>query len=333
MEMIAMLGGLGASPGFSPEGAAFASQISAAPTIEALAAIVVAIDSAKGSLRPDEVSALKVIAMQKKDDLLTPPFYKRPGYWLVVAGLAAAWWHREKIKSWFAGRGLNGLGQSDYYRMIEEMGRRGMLEDPAGRADRQRIMRAQEEAAFRAKAGPVRRLTDIEIREQYGSRDRGSLRGLSASPVGAGGRRAVRRGGAREWLQKPETATGQQRISAPPEYLTLLAEAERNLREVEARRRDLDVDRPERYFYTANKYYDKAQQLLDEARREAPPFQRELMKPVEDRINRLKDTMEWARQRAEAQDLRMKRMYEADDMPMTTGKWLQVASKMERSGR
>ena len=101
MEMIAMLGGLGASPGFSPEGAAFASQISAAPTIEALAVVVTAIDSAKGSLRPDEVSALKVIAMQKKDDLLTPPFYKRPGYWLVIAGLGAAWYHREKIKRWF----------------------------------------------------------------------------------------------------------------------------------------------------------------------------------------------------------------------------------------
>lgn len=102
MEMIAMLGGLGATqPGFSPEGAAFASQISAAPTIEALAVVVTAIDSAKGSLRPDEVSALKVIAMQKKDDLLTPPFYKRPGYWLVIAGLGAAWYHREKIKRWF----------------------------------------------------------------------------------------------------------------------------------------------------------------------------------------------------------------------------------------
>ena len=103
MEMIAMLGGLGATqPGFSPEGAAFASQISAAPTIEALAVVVTAIDSAKGSLRPDEVSALKVIAMQKKDDLLTPPFYKRPGYWITVAVvLGAAWYHREKIKRWF----------------------------------------------------------------------------------------------------------------------------------------------------------------------------------------------------------------------------------------
>jgi hypothetical protein len=54
--------------------------------------------------------------MQKKDDLLTPPFYKRPGYWLVVAGLAAAWWHREKIKSWFdrgSLRGLSGMTEFD----------------------------------------------------------------------------------------------------------------------------------------------------------------------------------------------------------------------------
>ena len=119
MEMIAMLGGLGATqPGFSPEGAAFASQISAAPTIEALAVVVTAIDSAKGSLRPDEVSALKVIAMQKKDDLLTPPFYKRPGYWLVIAGLAAAWYHREKIKR---AVGLDGLGSvSDWRRSVDD---------------------------------------------------------------------------------------------------------------------------------------------------------------------------------------------------------------------
>lgn len=100
MEMIAMLGGLGASPGFSPEGAAFASQISAAKNIAELMAVLATIDATTG-LRPDERSALMVIAMQKKDDLLAPPFYKRPGYWLVVGLAVAGWYHRDKIKSWF----------------------------------------------------------------------------------------------------------------------------------------------------------------------------------------------------------------------------------------
>jgi hypothetical protein len=110
MEMIAMLNGLGAtSPGFSPDGAAFATQINNAQTINALAVVVAAIDAAKESLRPDEISALKVIAMDKKDALLAPPFYKRPGYWFVVGLAVAAWYHRDKIMNLLDRGSLRGL--------------------------------------------------------------------------------------------------------------------------------------------------------------------------------------------------------------------------------
>ena len=105
MEMIAMLGGLGATkPGFSPEGAAFASQISATKNVEELMVVVAAIDSA--SLRPDEKSALKVIAMEKRDSF--DSIFRKPWYWVTVAAvLGVAWWKRDAIKRVV---GLNGLG-------------------------------------------------------------------------------------------------------------------------------------------------------------------------------------------------------------------------------
>lgn len=104
MEMIAMLGGLGAQPGFSPEGAAFASQISATKNVEELMVVVAAIDAA--SLRPDEKSALKVIAMEKRDSF--DSIFRKPWYWVTVAAvLGVAWYHRDKIKR---AVGLSGLG-------------------------------------------------------------------------------------------------------------------------------------------------------------------------------------------------------------------------------
>lgn len=114
MEMIAMLGGLGATqPGFSPEGAAFATQISATKNVQELMVVVAAIDAA--TLRPDEKSALKVIAMEKKDSF--DSIFRKPLYWVGVAAvLGAAWYHRDKIKSWlYRGslRGLSGVSEFD----------------------------------------------------------------------------------------------------------------------------------------------------------------------------------------------------------------------------
>jgi hypothetical protein len=115
MEMIAMLGGLGATqPGFSPEGAAFATQISATKNAAELMVVVAAIDAA--SLRPDEKSALKVIAMEKKDSF--DSIFRKPGYWITVAVvLGAAWYHRDKIKR---ALGLSGLGAFDPRDVAEE---------------------------------------------------------------------------------------------------------------------------------------------------------------------------------------------------------------------
>lgn len=263
MEMIAMLGGLGATkPGFSPEGAAFATQISNTKNVEELMVVVAAIDAA--SLRPDEKSALKVIAMEKKDSF--DSIFRKPWYWVTVAAvLGVAWWKRDAIKGWLY---------------------------------------------------------------------RGSLRGLSAPPIGTGSRRAARGARRGEWLQRPETEARPQRVvvSEQPEYAFLLAEAEKHLSRVEKERRRVSMDRAEMLEY-ARKDYDWARELLDEAKRTAPPFQRELMKPLEERLKALKPAMDYAHERAESVRFLMKRRAEAEDRPMTPGQWLQVASKMERSGR
>lgn len=129
MEMIAMLGGLGATqPGFSPEGAAFASQISNTKNVAELMVVVAAIDSA--SLRPDEKSALKVIAMEKRDSF--DSIFRKPWYWVTVAAvLGVAWWKRDAIKRVV---GLSGLGGG--YKVVgNEMSGYRLKFDEAGTMD------------------------------------------------------------------------------------------------------------------------------------------------------------------------------------------------------
>lgn len=113
--MIAMLGGLGAAGELSPAARAAGNAITFAKTVEELSAISAGLPNM--GLPKNEELILKVMIDKKVEEITNPtPFYKRPGYWLVVAGLAAAWWHRDKIKSWFdrgSLRGLSGVTEFD----------------------------------------------------------------------------------------------------------------------------------------------------------------------------------------------------------------------------
>lgn len=116
MEMIAMLGGLGAGPYLenpSPAARAAGNAISMAKSVEEVMAVKTAIPQM--GLTPAEASTLDLIAVKKIENLTTP-FYQKPGYWFLVAGLAAAWYHREKIKSLFDRGSLRGL--SGGYKII-----------------------------------------------------------------------------------------------------------------------------------------------------------------------------------------------------------------------
>lgn len=115
MEMIAMLGGLGANSPYlenpSPAARAAKNAIAAAKTVDEVMAVKAGIPNM--GLSTAEAATLQLIADSKITDLTTP-FYRRPGYWLVVGAVAAAAvWHWPKIKSAFSGRGLSGLAEFD----------------------------------------------------------------------------------------------------------------------------------------------------------------------------------------------------------------------------
>lgn len=108
MEMIAMLGGLGAMPELSPAATAARNAIAAAKTVDELAAVYAGLPNM--GLPKNEELTLRVMTDQKVRDIVNPVrFYQRPLYWVGVAAVVAAWWHRDKIKEFFRG-GLNGLG-------------------------------------------------------------------------------------------------------------------------------------------------------------------------------------------------------------------------------
>jgi len=101
MEMIAMLNGLNGPymESMSPAVRATGNAIRAARSLEELAVIDSALPGM--AISNSERLFLKTMLDEKVRDLMTP-FYYRPGYWLGVAVVAGvAWYHREKIKSWF----------------------------------------------------------------------------------------------------------------------------------------------------------------------------------------------------------------------------------------
>lgn len=112
MEMIAMLGGLGASGPYmnnpSPAARAALAAVSGAKKLDELAAINAGVPNM--GLSNEEKLVVQAAIASKLADLNTP-FYKRPLYWAVVAVVVGAgYYHWPKIKSAI---GLNGLGAYD----------------------------------------------------------------------------------------------------------------------------------------------------------------------------------------------------------------------------
>lgn len=110
MEMIAMLGGLGATSPYlenpSPAARAANNAIAAAKTVDEVMAVKTGLPNM--GLSAAEVSTLALIADKKIEEILNPtPFYTRVWFWGLVAAGAAAWYHRDKIKSAI---GLSGFG-------------------------------------------------------------------------------------------------------------------------------------------------------------------------------------------------------------------------------
>jgi hypothetical protein len=99
MEMIAMLGGLGAGPYLdnpSPAARAASNAISMAKTVAEVMAIKAGIPQM--GLSPAEAATLDLLADKQIEEILHPtPFYRKPGYWMIVGGLAAAWIFRKQI--------------------------------------------------------------------------------------------------------------------------------------------------------------------------------------------------------------------------------------------
>jgi len=109
MEMIAMLGGLGAAGPYieNPSQAATAARglISKASTLVEIDSIIAGLPQM--GLSSQELAVLQAFATDRRIDIATP-FYKRPSYWVKVAavvGVAYLFW--PKIKQVV---GLNGLG-------------------------------------------------------------------------------------------------------------------------------------------------------------------------------------------------------------------------------
>ena len=109
MEMIAMLGGLGAGPYIekpSEKARGVIAAINGAKSVADIDAILNGLPVM--GLAANELAVLQAAAISKREQLLTP-FWRKPGYWLLVAGVAAAWLNREKIKGMFGRRSLRGL--------------------------------------------------------------------------------------------------------------------------------------------------------------------------------------------------------------------------------
>lgn len=107
MEMIAMLGGLGAAGELSPAARAAGNAITMAKSVDEVAAVSSGLPNM--GLSKEEELILKVMIDKKIADLTEDkPFYKKGGYWLVVGLVAAAaWYHRDRIKSAIGLSGYN----------------------------------------------------------------------------------------------------------------------------------------------------------------------------------------------------------------------------------
>lgn len=109
MEMIAMLGGLGAGPYLenpSPAARAASNAISMSKTLDELAAIKTGLPNM--GLSKDEEMVLSIMIDKRVEYLQRPSIFKNHWFWIgvVVVG-GAAWYHRDKIKR---AVGLDGLG-------------------------------------------------------------------------------------------------------------------------------------------------------------------------------------------------------------------------------
>lgn len=112
MEMIAMLGGLGAAGELSPAARAAGNAITFAKTVDELAAISAGLPNM--GLSKEEELVLKVMIDKRTQQILNPtPFYHRAWFWGLVLVGGAAWYHRDKIADVFRGS-LQGLSAARY---------------------------------------------------------------------------------------------------------------------------------------------------------------------------------------------------------------------------
>lgn len=133
MEMIAMLGGLGASGPYlqnpSPAVRAAKNAILAAKTVDEVMVIKVAIP--KMNLSEAEAATLLLIADEQIRSITNPtPFYKKPLYWVGVVAVVGVAWHLF-LKPGARGLGA-GWGSKAKYQMNPGSGKRAAVNPKAG---------------------------------------------------------------------------------------------------------------------------------------------------------------------------------------------------------